>query len=69
MAPSSHFIEFIFKRGFLFPPIVQRSQIDFSEACCAMKQFIKAKDQKKKSTSIIQTYNAKDQLIMTPILK
>ena len=55
--------------GYLFPPIIQRKEINFAEANDVMKPLIKQKNKNKKVTSVIQTYNAQDQLIMTPIIR
>lgn len=57
------------KNGYLFPPIIQRKQMNFAEACSSIKPFISQKKRNKKYQSVIQTYNATDQLIMTPILR
>ena len=55
--------------GYLFPPIIQRKEMNFAEANDVMKPLIKQKNKNKKVTSVIQTYNAEDQLIMTPIIR
>ena len=57
------------KMGYLFPPIIQRKEMNFAEANDVMKPLIKQKNKNKKVTSVIQTYNAEDQLIMTPIIR
>ena len=57
------------KIGYLFPPIIQRKQMNFAEACNSIKPFINQKKRNKKYKSVIQTYNATDQLIMTPIIR
>ena len=57
------------KVGYLFPPIIQRKEMNFAEANDVMKPLIKQKNKNKKVTSVIQTYNAEDQLIMTPIIR
>ena len=57
------------KMGYLFPPIIQRREMNFAEACESIQPFIKEKNKNKKAVSVIQTYNAQDQLIMTPIIR
>lgn len=57
------------KMGYLFPPVIQRREMSFAEANDVMKPFIKQKNKNKKFQSVIQTYNAQDQLIMTPIIR
>ena len=57
------------KMGYLFPPVIQRHEIDFSQASDVMKDFIKPKNKNKKVRAVIQTYNAEDQLIMTPLIR
>ena len=57
------------KMGYLFPPIIQRKEMNFAEANDVMKPLIKQKNKNKKIKTVIQTYNAQDQLIMTPIIR
>ena len=57
------------KVGYLFPPIIQRKEMNFDEASEVMKSFMKEKNKKKKTRTVVQTYNAQDQLIMTPLIR
>ena len=62
-------IERMEKLGYLFPPIIQRRDMNFADANEVMKPFIKDKNKNKKFRTVIQTYNAQDQLVMTPIIR
>ena len=57
------------KNGYLFPPVIQRKEMNFAEACDSIKPFIKRKNKNKKIKTVIQSYNAEDQLLMTPIIR
>ena len=57
------------KNGYLFPPVIQRKEMNFAEACDSIKPFIKRRNQNKKIKTVIQSYNAEDQLLMTPIIR
>jgi len=57
------------KNGYLFPPVIQRKEMNFAEACDSIKPFIKQRNQNKKIKTVIQSYNAEDQLLMTPIIR
>ena len=57
------------KQGYLFPPIIQRREMNFDEASEVMKPFIKQRNKHKKAVSVIQSYNGTNQLIMSPIIR
>ena len=69
ISTDSKDIEKMEKMGYLFPPIIQRQEINFAEACESIKPLIKQKNKNKKVETVVQTYNAQDQLIMTPIIR
>ena len=69
ISSDSNNIDKMQEMGYLFPPIIQRKEMNFADASESIKPFIKHKNKNKKVVSVIQTYNAQDQLIMTPIIR
>ena len=55
--------------GFLFPPLIQRMEIDESTMSDFMKKRFIEEGLAMKRTTVVQTFNCKQQLLMTPLLK
>ena len=55
--------------SFLFPPIIQKMEIDESYLSPYMLNIAEKEGQKVKRTTLVQTYNCKQQLFMSPLIK
>ena len=62
-------IEKMVKHGYLFPPVIKKQEVKFSDACDAIQPFIRQKNKNKTAKTLIQTYNGDNLFIMTPTLK
>ena len=55
--------------SFLFPPIVRRMDIDGSNMSEYMKNVCRQEDEEMKFNTLAQTYNCKQELLITPLVK
>ena len=55
--------------SFLFPPVVRRMDIDESNMSEYMKKVCVEEGKKLEFNTLVQTYNCKQELLMTPLVK
>ena len=55
--------------GFLFPPVIQRLDVDETMMSQYMKSRFIEEGVPMKKTTVVQTFNCKQQLLMTPLLE
>ena len=57
------------ENGFIFPPVIQRMKIDETLMSDYMKSRYIEEQRKLETETVVQTFNCKQQLLMTPLLK
>ena len=64
-----HLAQSMTENGFIFPPIIQRMVIDETLMSDYMKTRFIEEQRKMTTETVVQTFNCKQQLIMTPLLR
>ena len=69
VSSSDELIEELTLGGFLFPPVIQRMKLDQSHTSPYMTERIIEEDDSFERSTVVQTFNGTQVLLMTPLIK